>query len=216
MKTKFFTGFPSYSVFCWALALCKPFLPKSKKLSPGDIFLLILMKVRLGLLNQDLSFRFHISESYVSKLLNSGLPAVAKTLSFLVRWPEKDEVLRTLPSVFKPTYKNCRVIIDYTEIFCERARNLTLQALTWSNYKHHNTLKVLVGISPTGAVLFLSRAFGGRVSDKVITQKSVFLDLIEHGDQILADRGFLINEELASRGATIAMPSFTRGRNNSA
>ena len=146
----------------------------------------------------------------MSKLLNAGLPAIAQKLCFLVRWPGKEEVLRTLPSVFKPSYRNCRVIIDCTEIFCERARNLTLRALTWSNYKHHNTLKVLVGISPSGAISFIS-TFGGRVSDKVITQKSGFLDLLEYGDQVLADRGFLIDEELACRGASLAIPSFTRG-----
>lgn len=95
------------------------------------------MKVRLNLLNQDLAYRFNL---YLSKLLNVGLPAVAQKLSFLVRWPVKEEVIRTLPSVFKPLFTKCRVIIDCTEVFCERARNLTLRALTWSNYKHHNTV----------------------------------------------------------------------------
>ena len=50
--------------------------------------------------------------------------------------------------------------------------------------------------------LSLSRSFGGRVSDKVITQKSGILDLLQYGDQVLADRSFLIDEELASRGAS--------------
>ena len=88
---------------------------------------------------------------------------------------------------------------------------MTLRALTWSNYKHHNTVKILVGISPTGAVSFISNAFGGRASDKLITQKSGFLNNLEYGDQVLADRGFLIQEELVSRGATLAIPSFTKG-----
>ena len=34
---------------------------------------------------------------------------------------------------------------------------------------------------------------------------------LEYGDQVLADRGFLIQEELVSRGATLAIPSFTKG-----
>ena len=53
----------------------------------------------------------------------------------------------------------CSVIIDCTEIFIERARNLTVRALTWSNYKHHNTIKILVGMAPTGAISFLSKVF---------------------------------------------------------
>lgn len=211
-KTNFFTGFPNYASFEWALELCGPTLPTSDVLIPANVFLLILMKVKLSLLNQDLAYRFGVSDSTVSRLINLGLPSVARSLAFLVRWPDKDEILRTLPSIFKPTHGKCRVIIDCTEFFCERSRNLTMRAFTWSNYKHHNTLKVLVGISPTGAVTFLSKAHGGRASDKAITLESGFLDLLEHGDVVLADRGFLIDEEVASRGARLAMPSFTKGK----
>ena len=210
-KTNFFTGIPNYDLFTSLVAFCSSVLPVSKTLSPANVFLLIMMKIKLNLLNQDLAYRFNICASAVSKLLNAGLPAVAQKLSFLVRWPAKEDVVRTLPSVFKPSFKNCRVIIDCTEVFCERARNLTLRAFTWSNYKHHNTLKILVGISPTGAVSFILKAFGGRASDKLITQKSGFLNNLEYGDKVLADRGFLIEEELASRGATLAIPSFTNG-----
>ena len=38
------------------------------------------------------------------------------------------------------------------------------------------------------------------------------MDLLEYGDLVLADRGFLIEEELASRGARLAIPSFTKGK----
>lgn len=165
LKTKFFTGFPSYAVFCWALPLCKTFLLKSKKLSPGDIFLLILMKLRLGLLNQDLRFRFYISESYVSKLLNSWLLTLNSSQDpQLFKCGGQGEMkFFALNRPFSNLLIKIVVIIDCTEFFCERARNLTPRALTWSNYKHHNTPKVLVGISLTGAVSFLSRAFGGRI-----------------------------------------------------
>ena len=33
-----------------------------------------------------------------------------------------------------------------------------------------------------------------------------------HGDLVLADRGFEISEELALRGATLAIPPFTKGK----
>ena len=48
--------------------------------------------------------------------------------------------------------------------------------------------------------------------DKEITLNSAFLDKVTIGDCVLADRGFLIKEELATRGAVLRMPAFTRGK----
>ncbi|CAC5397538.1 unnamed protein product [Mytilus coruscus] len=70
-----------------------------------------------------------------------------------------------------------------------------------------------VSITPTGAISFVSKAFGGRTSDKVIKQLSGYLDKIQHGDQVLADRGFFyISKELANKSATLVIPAFTRGK----
>ena len=68
---------------------------------------------------------------------------------------------------------------------------------TYSNYKKHNTVKVLIAVSPTGVIVYISNAWGGTVSDKVIIQECGFLDHIEYGDVILADQGFNISNELA-------------------
>ena len=57
---------------------------------------------------------------------------------------------------------------------------------TWSNHKNTNTIKYLIAITPTGAVNFLSRRWGGRVSDKEITMHSEFLKFLQYGDLILA------------------------------
>ena len=164
------------------------------------------------LLYQDLSYRFSISVVRVSDILNNGLPALAKHLNFFIQWPEKEQILRNMPTLLRETYSNCHVVIDCTEVFIECPANLTARSATWSNYKHHNTLKFLVACSPCGAVTFVSKAYGGRTSDKVITQRSGFLDLINQGDLVLADRGFLIGEDLAARGATLVIPDFTRGK----
>ena len=78
------------------------------------------------------------------------------------------------------------------------------RAITWSNYKHTNTIKYLIGISPAGAVTFLSHGWGGRISDKQLTIESGFLDLLNFRDSIIADRGFLIAEEVATSEAVLA------------
>ena len=58
----------------------------------------------------------------------------------------------------------------------------------------------------------MSKCWGGRVSDRHLTVHSGFLDKLSHGDLVLADRGFDIADDLALVGASLAMPSFTRGK----
>ena len=55
-------------------------------------------------------------------------------------------------------------------------------------------------------------AGGGRATDKFITMHSGLLNLLEHGDTVLADRGFDIGDDIALHGATLQIPSFTRGK----
>ncbi|VDI41006.1 Hypothetical predicted protein [Mytilus galloprovincialis] len=115
-----------------------------------------------------------------------------------------------MPLSFRRKYPNTRVIIDATEFYVQRPRNPTAQSKTWSNYKSKNTFKTLVGITPNGAFSFISDLWTGNISDRSITERSGFIDLIEKGDHVMADRGFLIKDLLLSKGATLNMPPFTR------
>ncbi|KAK0152573.1 Ladderlectin [Merluccius polli] len=126
---------------------------------------------------------------------------MAFILKSLIKWPSKGAVLKNMPKIIKCNFKRCRCIIDCTEIFIARPSSLTARAQAWSNYKHNNTIKYLIAITPAGAISFLSPGWGGRVSDKQITNESV-----------LADRGFLTRDELAAYGATLRIPHFTKGK----
>ncbi|XP_061186814.1 uncharacterized protein LOC133194932 [Saccostrea echinata] len=86
------------------------------------------------------------------------------------------------------------------------------QRVTWSNYKHHNTLKALISISPTGSFTFISKLFTGSISDRRIVEESGYLEYLEHGDDIMADRGFLIRDLLARRSCTLNIPPYSMGR----
>ena len=173
--------------------------------------LLVLMKIRLGVTNKDLAYRFRINYGMVSKIYRSWLVILSKALQPLIVWHSRCVLRQHFPSAFK-SYKNCACIIDCTEIFIERSLNLEARAISWSNYKHTNTIKYLIGISPAGAVTFLSPGWGGRTSDKQLTIESGVLEFLIFGDSILADKGFLIAGEVAARGAVLAIPSFTRGK----
>ena len=201
------------SLFLWVLQKISPNVKSVVQiLSFQDHLLMILMKIRLGCLNKDLAFRFSVSEATVSRILHQWIPKVASSLKCLIIWPENDVTRSQVPESFKPTYKKVVSTIDCFEVFTERPHNLTARAQTWSNYKHNNTVKYLVSITPSGAVNFISKGWGGRVSDKEITLKSGYTDKLSHGDEVLADRGFLVSQELAAIGVTLRMPSFTRGK----
>ena len=131
----------------------------------------------------------------------------------LVRWPDRQAIQRTMPYCFRVHYGlKVTAIIDCFELFIEKPSSLFARACIWSQYKHHNTAKYLIAITPQGVVSFISRGWGGRVSDQYITEHSGFLRNILHGDVVLADRGFLISESLGARGASFQILAFTRGR----
>ena len=212
-RLKFFTGLKSLTVFYWLLNIFKRNIDLvSQRLSVEGQLLLVLMKLRLGISNKDIAYRFDLPICSVSRILRICIPVLSAVLKPLIRWPSKEAVQANMPAVFKRKFRKCRCVIDCTEIFIDRPTNLTARAQMWSNYKHTNTMKYLVGITPAGAISFLSQGWGGRASDKQITVESGFLNLLQQGDEILADRGFLVRDELAAHGATLKMPYFTKGK----
>ena len=86
------------------------------------------------------------------------------------------------------------------------------RAQTYSNYKSHNTVKILVGITPQGSISFVSNSWGGRTSDKYLTDNCGILKKLLLGDLVMADRGFTIQESLMLHKAELAIPAFTKGK----
>ena len=97
--------------------------------------------------------------------------------------------------------------------FIEKTSNFLAKSCTWSQYKHYNTAKYLISITPQGVISFISNGWGGRASDKYIVENSGYLKYISPGDFVLADRGFDVADSLALFGATLAILAFTRGQN---
>ncbi|XP_047135308.2 uncharacterized protein LOC101238062 [Hydra vulgaris] len=157
-------------------------------------------------------FRFGFSEPTVTRIYRSWLPIITENVKFLIVWPEKHVLRRNLPTSFRKKFYNCVAIIDCMEILIERPFSLHARAQTWSNYKNNNTIKYLIGITPSGGVSFLSPGWGGRVSDKEISIKSGFLEKITHGDCVLADRGFTLVDEFATKRGILKIPKFTKGK----
>ena len=65
-------------------------------------------------------------------------------VQFLILLPQREELIKTMPLVFKQNFGNkVAVIIDCFEVFTERPSSLIARAMTWSNYNttiHLNSL----------------------------------------------------------------------------
>ena len=117
-------------------------------------------------------------------------------LRWLINWPNRNIIRRNLPSIFRKYYPNCCI---------ETASSLDEAAACWSNYKHHHTVKYLIGITPNGTVSYLSDYYGGRTTDVFIVRDSGFLQKLQPRDQVMSDRGFKIHDMLAFYQCTLAI-----------
>jgi hypothetical protein len=84
----------------------------------------------------------------------------------------------------------------------------------YSNYKGKETIKFMVGLSPALSLNYVSKAYGGRASDKHITLDSNnLLDALDPGSSVMSDRGFNLGPELKKLGVELVIPDFKgRGR----
>ena len=183
-QTRFYTGLSSHVLFnCLSNLLAS--ICKKRNTNQGssvdDQFLLALMKLRTGFPNKELAYRFEILPGRVSQIFHEWIDVMARELKQLIIWPDRQMIWKTLPDCFKVLYARATCLIDCSEIFIERATSLSARSETYSNYKSHNTAKFFVAISPTGAIIFISKCWGGHTSDKMITSKCGFLDKIIHG-----------------------------------
>ena len=181
------------------------------KMTLVNQFLLVMMRLRLGLDVEDLADRFQVSQSTVSRIFTTWINLMYVKFQDLPMWPSRRKVNKYMPPSFQKWYPSTRIIIDGTEFFIEKPSSLARQSATWSSYKNHNTFKSLIGISPDGAITFVSDLYEGSISDRELTEVSGLLQKLERGDSVMADKGFEVQDMLASIGVRLNIPPKKRG-----
>ena len=189
----------------------------SKVLPTSDQVLLTLIKLRQNFDFQHISHLFEISSQDCSAIFTHWINYMFFRLGGLVIWLHMDTITEHMPENYKKDFPNTFVIIDCTELKVQKPSSLHRQSQCYSDYKSATTLKGLVGVDPRGAVIFSSMLFSGSISDKDITEKSGFLELLSNliqcgklqtGDGVMADKGFHIEKEIDALGLKLNIPPF--------
>ena len=112
------------------------------------------------------------------------------------------------PNCFNELYPKCRGIIDASEIKVQAPSSLVLNSCSYSCYKSHNTFKGNKVIAPSGEIIHVSLLYVDSISNKELVKKSGLLKLLKPGDQLMADKGFVIPDGLTLVGCSITMLTF--------
>ncbi len=224
----FYTGFASYQLLMSFFKFLGPSVnclnywgdkstaksKRRKKLDPIDQLLLTLIKLRQNLKERDLAFRFGIAASTVSKYFITWVCFLYSHLKEINWMPDVEQIKATLPLAFRDQYSSTYTIIDASEVFLETPSDLQCQSSTWSNYKHHNTAKILVACTPNGAVNFVSDVYVGSISDVELTRVCGLIQKLsgKRNISVMADRGFTIRDQLKQIDVELNIPPFMEGR----
>lgn len=165
-------------------------------------------------LKQNYSFRslavlFDNCETTVRNYFHNTISLLSTALKCIIYWPTKDENLSNMPNCFKK-YQNTAVVLDCTEIPVEKTNCLKCRIRTYSYYKSTHTIKVLIGVTPSGSISYVSSTYGGRTSDKAIFNNENINKLIPHIDAVMVDKGFHIEGECMKHDIQLIRPPFLR------
>ena len=122
-------------------------------------------------------------------------------------WPEKNTDRQFSPTDFKTSFPTTRAIVDGTEYPVEKSAAAAAQQATFSTYKNRNTAKVLVGVTPAGLVSYVSTSYGGSASDRHTVERSDLTQIVDHGDSVMADKGFDVKDMCAPMNMTANIPT---------
>jgi hypothetical protein len=184
------------------------------KMDPRFQLALTLMRLRQVSTHIDLSYRFKIGTKTVGNVFVTWIQFMYARFGVLrdrMNCPRSHH--KPLPQSFRnPLLRNVRIVIDCTEFYIESSSDFKQQGNLYSSYKSRPTAKVLIGVAPCGAAMFVSEVFEGAISDREIVKQSGFVNHLVKGDVVLADRGFMIEDLLAKKGATLVIPPFLAKR----
>lgn len=104
------------------------------------------------------------------------------------------------------------MVLDCTEVEIEKPKDLRSHILTYSHYKGTHTAKILVS-EISGGLIYVSPAYGGKVSDTFVMKESRLLQKCISGvDAVMVGKGFLIDNLCEAHNIKMIRPLFLKGQ----
>lgn len=190
---------------CDAAQILERETAKPLTLSLRQRIILVFVKLKINISFLCLAVLFGVTANTCKIYFHVTVEVLHEVLRTAVPWLEKEVILKRCFSNFRDT----RIVLDCTEIGVEETKCLKCRLMTYSHYKGDHTLKILVGVAPSGLITFLSSVYGGRVSDKeIFLQSGILSKMIPSQDAVMVDKGFLIEKECMESNIKLIRPPF--------
>ena len=154
-KVRYYTGLANFSTFITLLNHLAPYLPQASRqlLSPFQMLFLVFLRLGLDLPIQHIAYLFGMRRTTAANYFMDTVSVMHRCLTPLKHWPDRDSLRKRMPQQFVEVCgKRVAVIVDCFEVFIERPSNPKARSQTFSHYKHNNTMKYLIGITPQGSI----------------------------------------------------------------
>ena len=139
-KFKYYTGLLSYMMLKTIFDFVSPFFQTYSRtaLPLFSQFLIVLLRLRLNMDIEQLSYHFEIHASNILRSISKLFNVLDERLGALIKWPEHEELIKTMPNDFE-AFAKCTVIVGCFEVFMERPSALN------SEHKHGQTTSTTSG-----------------------------------------------------------------------
>ena len=151
--TRFYTGFPNFSSLLASFEYLEPKVKRmrywhgkgcssgnsnavqndksnrcrKRSLSYLEEFVMVLMRLKVGLFISDLANRFGISPDHFSKIFTTWISFLYNELPNLFPFPSQEHVFKNMPTQFKD-FPNARIILDCTEVYTDVPSSMVSQS----------------------------------------------------------------------------------------
>lgn len=190
---------------------------KKKLAGPNGLFFTLFV-LRTSTSLRVASVLFGVSESTGGRAFTTWLDFLAGSLRPLVHLPDVETVVSSAPpNCRRKCLSSVALVLDATEYTVDNVWQTDARRALYSQYKKKHTAKLLIAISPAGAISWVSDAYGGRMSDAQLVKQCGILEELARegfggkGMHIMADRGFNgIAPLLLNMGMHYVAPPFRR------